>query len=128
MRARFDAVDVEKFVAELRAIEERYAPPGGASPEAQLAHWRKWDPDREEVCSTRDATTAWYLLRLCGRYGIRPFRRPRQKPTTICVRVPPSFMSKVLWPHVRDAAAVFERARQAAIDEVVTAWLGAAVV
>lgn len=123
-------MDIVALVTQLQAIEKRYAPPGGAAPEscaAQLAEWRKREDDREEVCTTRDPTAAWYLLRLCRRYGIRPFRRPKQKPTTICVRVPAGFMSKVLWPQVREAAVVFERARRAAVDELVAAWLGPAI-
>ena len=115
------------MVKELRAIEQRYAPPSGASPEAyarQLAEWRAREADREEVCSTRGATGAWVVVMLCARYGIRPFRRPRQRPTTITLLAPAGFVSKVLWPQVQAMVAVFEAARASMMKEVAGAWLG----
>jgi hypothetical protein len=121
-------VDIEAMVKELRAIEQRYAPASGAGPEAyaqQLTEWRTREPDREEVCSTGDATGAWLVVMLCARYGIRPFRRPRQKPTTICLLAPASFVSKVFWPQVQEMARVFEAARVSMVNQVVGAWLGA---
>jgi hypothetical protein len=63
---------------------------------------------------------------LCARYGIRPFRQPRQKATTVCVRAPASFVTKVFWPQALEMIGAFERARVAMADEIVTAWLGAA--
>lgn len=122
-------MDVSKLADELTAIERRYAPGGDASAEAcakQLTDWRAREDDREEVCSTHDVTEAWLLMRLCGRYGIRPFRGPRQKPTTVCLRAPAGFMSTVLWPQHQEAALVFARARADIVNEIVTAWLGAA--
>ncbi|HEY2013033.1 MAG TPA: hypothetical protein VGH38_05995 [Bryobacteraceae bacterium] len=35
---------------------------------------------------------------LCRRYGLRPYRYPRQRHTTVMVRVPRSFSDKTLWP------------------------------
>jgi hypothetical protein len=122
-------VDIEGVVAELRAIERRYAPPAGASAAAyaqQLAEWRTREPDSEEVCWGGDATGVWVAVMLCARYGIRPFRRPRQKATTVTVLAPAGFVSKVFWPQALEMIGAFERARRAMADEVVTAWLGAA--
>jgi hypothetical protein len=122
-------VDIEAMVKELQAIERRYAPASGVGPEAyarQLAEWRTREPDREEVCSTGDATGAWIVVMLCARYGIRPFRRPRQKPTTITLMAPAGFVSKVFWPQVKEMVGVFEAARVSMVNQVVGAWLGAA--
>lgn len=123
-------MDLSKIADELDAIERRFAPGGDVSPSArvkQLAEWRTREADREEVCSTGNATAAWLLLRLCGRYGIRPFRRPRQKPTTICLHAPAGFVSKVLWPQVQESARVFARAHAELTGDIATKWLGAAV-
>lgn len=122
-------MDLSKIAAELSAIERRFAPGGDVSPEAckaQLADWRTREADREEVCSTGNATATWLLLRLCGRYGIRPFRRPRQKPTTVCLCAPAGFVSGVLWPQVLEAARVFAKAHAELTEVIVTEWLGAA--
>jgi hypothetical protein len=123
------AVDIDKVVTELRAIERRYAPAAGPSAAAyaeQLAEWRTREPDSEEVCWGGDATGAWVVVMLCARYGIRPFRRPRQKATTVSVLAPAGFVSKVFWPQALEMMGAFERARRAMADEVVTVWLGAA--
>ena len=43
---------------------------------------------------------------LCRRYGLTPFRYKRQRHTTVMLRVPPSFLSRTLWPEyleLRDA-------------------------
>jgi hypothetical protein len=35
---------------------------------------------------------------LVRRYGLRPFRYPRQRKTTVMVRGPKSFVDQTLWP------------------------------
>ena len=122
-------MDLRKIADELSAIERRFAPGGDVSPEAcarQFAEWRARETEREEVCTTRDATATWLLLRLCGRYGLRPFRRPRQKPTTVCLLAPPSFITEVLWPQHQEETFVISRARAQLVNDVLTTWLGAA--
>jgi hypothetical protein len=38
------------------------------------------------------------FLALCRRYGLRPYRYPRQRHTTVVLRAPRSFIDKTLWP------------------------------
>ena len=121
-------MDVEQLARALRRIEERHAPPGGMTPEAyrqQLAEWRAREPDRDDACTLGDATQSWLLMRLCAKYGIPTFRRPRQKPTSFWLRAPPTFVTKVVWPQLREMAGVFESARRAMAEEISRAWLGA---
>jgi hypothetical protein len=35
---------------------------------------------------------------LCRRYGLKPYRYPRQLRTTVVPRAPKSFIDKTLWP------------------------------
>lgn len=35
---------------------------------------------------------------LCRRYGLKPYRYPRQRHTTVVLRAPKSFIDKTLWP------------------------------
>ncbi len=35
---------------------------------------------------------------LCRRYGIQPYRYPRQRHSTVVLRAPTSFIDKTLWP------------------------------
>ena len=121
-------MELRTYVEQLQSIERQYAPPNAAAdPSAfvtELEAWRRQEPDREEVCSTGDATGAWLLLRLCARYGLKPFREPKQKPTTITVRAPQRFMTKVLWPQLQAMARVFAAAKADVANEIVDSWLG----
>ena len=38
------------------------------------------------------------FLALCRRYGLRPYRYPRQRYSTVVLRAPESFIHKTLWP------------------------------
>ena len=38
------------------------------------------------------------FLALCRRYGLRPYRYPRQRHSTVVLRVPKSFINETLWP------------------------------
>ncbi len=35
---------------------------------------------------------------LCRRYGLKPYRYPRQRYSTVVLRAPPSFINGTLWP------------------------------
>ena len=121
-------MDPRNYAADLRAIERHYAPAEGASPEAyarQVEVWRQRDGEREEVCSTGDATGGWLLLRLCARYGLPAYRRRRQKLTTLTVRAPQGFVPKVLWPQFQAMVQVFAAARVEVDNEILVSWLGA---
>jgi hypothetical protein len=38
------------------------------------------------------------FLALCRRYGLEPYRYPKQRHTTVMVMVPKSFVDRTLWP------------------------------
>lgn len=38
------------------------------------------------------------FLALCRRYGLKPYRHPRQRHTTVVLRAPASFIHNTLWP------------------------------
>ncbi len=43
---------------------------------------------------------------LCRRYGLRPYRYPRQRQSTVVLRAPESFIKNTLWPEfieIKDA-------------------------
>ena len=43
---------------------------------------------------------------LCRRYGLKPYRYPRQRYSTVCLRAPRSFLNGTLWPEflqIKDA-------------------------
>jgi hypothetical protein len=121
------AVETKTYVERLRSIERQYAAFDGSDASAcvrQLEAWRRAEADREEVCSTRDEAGAWLFMRLCARYGLRPYQRARQKPTTLTIRAPRGFVSKVLWPQFQAMARVFAEAKIRCTDEIALEWVG----
>ncbi len=46
------------------------------------------------------------FLALCRRYGIKPYRYPRQRYSSVVLRAPKSFINNTLWPEflqIKDA-------------------------
>src|SRR5258705_195096 len=42
------------------------------------------------------------FLALCRRYGISPYRYPRQRRSTVVLRAPRGFVEEVLWPEFKE--------------------------
>jgi hypothetical protein len=38
------------------------------------------------------------FMALCRRYGLKPYRYPRQRHSTVVLRAPKSFINNTLWP------------------------------
>src|ERR1700720_4571293 len=74
----------------------------GATPEVErlkveLDEVSRRDPPIEMKFSLPDEWSVRLFIALCRRYGVRPFRYPRQRSTTIMVRAPRRFFDTVVW-------------------------------
>ena len=101
--------DEVALLEKLRKIETLYA---GATTEGEqeaaanaaarirqrLQSLRATEPDVEWHYSLTDPWSQRLFIALCRRYGLQPFRRPRQRRTSLCVRAPRLFLDHVLWP------------------------------
>ena len=58
---------------------------------ARLAELQTSDPPIEMQFSLSDPWTRKLFLALCRRYGLKPYRLPRQRMTTVMLRVPRKF-------------------------------------
>ncbi|MEZ4471091.1 MAG: hypothetical protein R3F60_09890 [bacterium] len=56
------------------------------------------DPPIEYRFTVTDLWSRRLLVALLRRYGIRPYRYPRQRRTTVMARVPARFVDETLWP------------------------------
>lgn len=56
------------------------------------------EADVEFKFSLADPWSRRLFVALCRRYGLRPFRYPRQRRQTIVVKAPRSFVEATLWP------------------------------
>jgi hypothetical protein len=83
---------------------------------ARLAEQARRDPPIELQFAMPDAWSRQLFVALCGRYGLRPYRYPRQKRTTVMLRVPRGFNDTVLWPEFLE----LDRALSAHLQSVTT--------
>src|SRR3954449_6247577 len=69
---------------------------------AKLAELEGRDPPVELQFSLPDQWSRHLFIALCRRYGLKPYRYPRQRRTTIMVRAPRGFAEQVLWREFRE--------------------------
>jgi hypothetical protein len=104
----------------LRKIEALFAGAGTAgersAAEAALLRIRAKldDLGRQETAtemqfSMADSWSRHLFLALCRRYGIQPYRRYRQRYTTVMVRAPRRFIDEVLWPEFKELNAELQK-------------------
>ena len=120
-------MDEDALVEQLHRIERELvvdAAIGTEACRAELAAWRKREPDQEFRISMPTPTAQRVLVGWCHRYGLTPYRKPRQRETMICVRVPRGFMHEVMWPRVDAMAQVIDQATAEAASRIVERWSG----
>ncbi|MEF2074545.1 hypothetical protein [Consotaella aegiceratis] len=71
----------------------------------KLAEISRRDPPVEMQFSMPDPWAVRLFVALCRRYGIRPYRYPRQRRTTIMVRAPRQFFETMVWRQFSDMHA-----------------------
>jgi hypothetical protein len=126
-------VDENRLIAKLRAIEALFA---GATTDGErdAAHGAKQrilerlhamqaeDPKVEFRFKMADAWSRRVFLALLRRYGITPYRLPRQRNTTVMARVPKRFVNETLWPEFEQISSLLrshlEEITQRLVSEV----------
>ena len=59
------------------------------------------------------------FLALCRRYGVRPYRYPRQRYSTVVVRVPESFVNWTLWPEFLEISRALDEYPNEATERII---------
>jgi len=72
---------------------------------ARLAEIGRSEKPTEFQFSVPDTWSRHLFLALCRRYGISPYRYPRQRRSTVVLRAPRRFVEDVLWPEFRELDA-----------------------
>jgi hypothetical protein len=99
----------ERLIEKLRRIETLFAqttsPEGRQAAETaldrirrRLAQLEQSEPSVEFKFALADSWSTALLIALLHRYGLKPYRYPSQRRTTIMVKVARSFIDDVLWP------------------------------
>jgi hypothetical protein len=106
-------MDEAQLREKLRKIEALFAGAGTAGERmaaeaalerlrARLAETQKRDQPIEMQFSISDQWSRRLFLALCRRYGLRPYRKPRQRSSSVMLRVPKDFVDQVLWPEFQE--------------------------
>lgn len=69
---------------------------------ARLAEQRRRDPTVELQFSLQDPWSRRLFVALCRRYGLSPYRYPRQRRQTVMLRGPRTFLDEILWPEFQE--------------------------
>lgn len=92
---------------------------------AKLDEIGRRDPPIEMKFSLPDQWSVRLFIALCRRYGVRPYRYPRQRSTTIMVKAPRQLLDTVIWRQFRelhaDLWAYLEQTTERLIQEAVHA-------
>jgi hypothetical protein len=86
---------------------------------ARLRQQQARDPAAETKVSLPDQWSRHLFVALCRRYGLQPFRYPRQRRTTVMVRAPRGFFDQILWPEFRELNTELRRYLQAVTLRVI---------
>ncbi len=104
---------------------EREAASAAERLKAKLDEAARRDPPVEMKFSLPDEWSMRLFVALCRRYGVRPFRYPRQRRTTIVVRAPKRFFDTVVWRQFSDVHTdlwiCFEQTTERLIKEAIHA-------
>jgi len=92
------AAALERIRARLRQQEQQQRQQRQQEQRARL-------PPVEIRVSLADPWSRQLFMALCRRHGLAPFRYPRQRRTTVMVRVPQPVFDRILWPEFRELSA-----------------------
>jgi hypothetical protein len=123
-------MDESALLEKLRKVEALFAGatiPGerqaaGAAIERIKAHLRDLrskEADTEFRCSLVDRWSQRLFVALCRRYGLRPYRRYRQRSTTLMVKAPRSFMDETLWPEYQELSKELQKYLSEVTDRII---------
>jgi hypothetical protein len=109
-----------RLIEMLRKIEALFARPGTAGERAAAGRARDRIRERLRLLekgeapvahrfSIRDPWSHRLFIALLFRHGLRPYRQPGQRRTTVMVRVTRTFVEKTLWPQFRTADRILRQ-------------------
>lgn len=124
-------MDEQRLIEKLRRVEALFA---GATTEGErlaadearkriverLRQLEQHDPPMEYRFKLADAWSRQVFIALLKRYGITPYRYPRQRKTTIMARVSRSFVDQTLWPEFEQLSRALREHLEAVTARVVS--------
>jgi hypothetical protein len=123
----------DKLIDRLRTIEATFAGSTEADSAdrararilAIIAELATKEPPVEFQMSARDFWSYRILVALLRRYGVKPYRYPRQRPTTVMAKMSPSFAHEIFVPEYRRFSSAIEEYFHGITERVVARSSGA---
>lgn len=123
-------MDEAQLIEKLRRVENLFAGAATAGEREaaanasdrirrRLADLQVSDPPIEQKFRLTDVWSRRLLLALMRRYGIRPYRYPGQRHTTVMARVPRGFVDHTLWPEFVELDEVLRRYLEETTERVI---------
>jgi hypothetical protein len=123
-------MDEAQLIEKLRRVENLFAGAATAGEREaasnasdrirrRLADLQVSDPPIEQKFRLTDVWSRRLLLALMRRYGIRPYRYPGQRHTTVMARVPRGFVDQTLWPEFVELDEVLRRYLEETTERVI---------
>lgn len=124
-------MDENYFKEKLRRIEALFA---GAATEGErdaagaarerillrLKELQDQTPATEWKFTLSDSWAVKVFSALCRRYGLRPYRYPRQRRTTVMVRAPRAFVEQTLWPEFTELSGLLQEYLNEVTDRLIS--------
>ena len=123
-------MDEAQLIEKLRRVENLFAGAATAGEREaaanasdrirrRLADLQVSDPPVEQKFRLTDVWSRRLLLALMRRYGLRPYRYPGQRHTTVMARVPRGFVDQTLWPEFVELDEVLRRYLEETTERVI---------
>jgi hypothetical protein len=77
------------------------------------------EPEEEFQLSLPDPWKRRLFLALARRHGIRPYRRPRQRYTTVMIKVARRYLEHILWPEFLELSAILSKYLEEATNDII---------
>jgi hypothetical protein len=84
-----------------------------------LAATEKMEQPIEMHFSLADRWHRRLFTALCRRYGLRPYRYPRQRYSTVVLRAPRSFLNNILWPEFLEIKEALDEYLNEATERII---------
>jgi hypothetical protein len=84
-----------------------------------LAAAEQIEPATEMQFTNLDRWHRKLFLALCRRYGLKPYRYPRQRYSTITLRAPKSFLNTTLWPEFLEIKEALDEYLNEATERII---------
>ena len=125
-------MDGDVLLTTVRTAAAQYVPASSAGASAslkdeyrrRLAEWRTREPDIEFQCTVPGGTPQVVFTGLCVVYGLVPYRKARQRKTTMCVRAPRGFLHELFWPQFEAVALAVEEQLCRLVERSMASWSG----